>query len=168
MDKKKIVKRTLKNMFERAIDVTAHIVSYPIAFGFTHASYAYFYITNPDGTDEELNQFLDAQLTDALAAERKMLNKISVKMGFGEYEPETEEKNHEPAAHEYDKVAYESLVSIFERVASYPEKDEAYGDDYIKLPDVEYMTDSIMEHIDTQDENIKSLWDLSHPDEKGE
>ena len=61
MDIKKIVKRNLKNMVKDALHIPIKLFSIPFSCGFSHASYLYFYITNPNGTDDELYKFLNDQ-----------------------------------------------------------------------------------------------------------
>ena len=89
MDIKKIVKRNIKEAFELALGKTLDIALIPVTLGFTHTSYLYFYITNPNGSDEELSLFLNNQLNDFLAAENRVLAKIDKKLGI-----DREEVNH--------------------------------------------------------------------------
>jgi hypothetical protein len=84
MNMKKIVKRNLKNICKEALDIALT----PFTFGFAHASYLYFYISNPNGSDYELDRFLTQQHDDFLAVEKRILDKISRKMGFKLYETE--------------------------------------------------------------------------------
>lgn len=157
MNIKKIVKRNLKNICKEALDLSLNIASTSFGFGFAHASYLYFYITNPNGSDDELDRFLTQQHDDFVAAENRILDKISRKMGFEPHETKIKD-----TCAEYDKPSYEVLVEIFDHIASYPEKKEAYGDRYDRLPSTEYMRDCILSHIDTADENIKYLFDMIH------
>ena len=64
MDIKKIVKRNLRNMVKDVLHIPIKCLSIPWGYGFAHASYLYFYITNPNGTDDELNKFLNDQAAD--------------------------------------------------------------------------------------------------------
>lgn len=64
MDIKKIVKRNLKNIAKDVLRIPVKMISIPWGYGFAHASYLYFYITNPNGTDDELNKFLNDQADD--------------------------------------------------------------------------------------------------------
>lgn len=60
MDIKKIIKRNLRNMS----DVALRLALKPFVYGFTHASYAYFYLTRHNCDDEHLEYFLSAQGRD--------------------------------------------------------------------------------------------------------
>jgi hypothetical protein len=157
MNIKKIVKRNIKNICKGAFDLSLKIALTPFTSGFAHASYLYFYITNPNGSDDELDRFLTQQHDDFVAAENRILDKISRKIGFEHHETKVE-----GACAEYDKPSYEVLVEIFDHIASYPEKKEAYCDGYDRLPSTEYMRDCILSHIDTADENIKYLFNMIH------
>lgn len=57
MDIKKIVKRNLRNMSDAALRLALK----PFVYGFTHASYVYFYLTHHNCDDEHLEYFLVAQ-----------------------------------------------------------------------------------------------------------
>jgi hypothetical protein len=100
MNMKKIVKRNLKNICKEALDIALT----PFTSGFAHASYLYFYISNPNGSDYELDRFLTQQQDDFLTAVKRVLNKISRKMGFEHYENEVKD-----TCAEYDKPSYEDL-----------------------------------------------------------
>jgi hypothetical protein len=100
MNMKKIVKRNLKNICKEALGIALT----PFTFGFAHASYLYFYISNPNGSDHELDRFLTQQHDGFVAAENRILDKISRKIGFEHHETKVE-----GACAEYDKPSYVDL-----------------------------------------------------------
>lgn len=82
MDIKKIVKRNLKFMGETAVDIAVKIVVKPFAFGYTHASYIYFYATHPHDYDWARDRFMRHQLHDFNAAVEDVLDKFDEKLSI--------------------------------------------------------------------------------------
>lgn len=83
MNIKKIIKRNLKNMGEVAFEIAFR----PFTFGFTHASYLYFYTTREHCDDEHLENFMAAQLRDFKKAVENGMDNLYDKLDHDE-EPE--------------------------------------------------------------------------------
>lgn len=84
MNIKKITKRNMKFMGKGLLRIGSKFISVPMTLGFIHASYLYFYITNPNGTDEELYQFLDNQAGDLGTLIRDTINNFMHKIDIDE------------------------------------------------------------------------------------